>query len=447
MTTKMSGLLQYQKRQLLQFLPLLCRRGNAAVAKEVPNNVAAQNKKPKKARKFESPVEVSDSLCLEDIFTEDHVELRRNLRKIIEKDINPYCDEWEKAQMFPAHKILKILGDAGFLGVNKPVEYGGLGLDFSYNIAIAEELGSISAGGIPMAVGVTADMCTPALSRFGSHELRMQYLAPTIAGDYVGCLGVSEAAAGSDVASIKTQAKKKGDDYVINGSKMWTTNGMQADWICLLANTSEGPNMHQNKTLIVVPMDSPGITRFQIKDKLGMRCSDTAQLFFEDVVVPQSNRIGKEGFGFIYQMMQFQDERLFAAANALLPFEKAIQETAKYCFERKAFGRPLLDNQFIQYRLAELKAEVELLRSLTYRATGLYIKGQDVTTLATMAKLKTGRLARELPDACLQFWGGMGYTDLWIGRFMRDMRLVSIGGGADEVMLQILCKEMDTLPR
>ena len=141
MTTKMSGLLQYQKRQLLQFLPLLCRRGNAAVAKEVPNNVAAQNKKPKKARKFESPVEVSDSLCLEDIFTEDHVELRRNLRKIIEKDINPYCDEWEKAQMFPAHKILKILGDAGFLGVNKPVEYGGLGLDFSYNIAIAEELG------------------------------------------------------------------------------------------------------------------------------------------------------------------------------------------------------------------------------------------------------------------------------------------------------------------
>lgn len=395
-------------------------------------------------RKFEEPLDVPENLVNEAIFTEDHYNFRKSFKKLIDTEINPHCDQWEAEGQFPAHEVFKKLGDAGFLGVNKPTEFGGMGLDFSFNIAMAEELGGCSSGGVSMAVGVQSDMCTPALANFGSDELRHTFLAPSIAGDLVGCLGVSEPGAGSDVASLKTTAKKRGDDYVINGGKLWTTNGMQADWICLLANTSDG-DVHLNKSLICVPMNSPGITRQKIPNKLGMKSSDTAQLFFEDVVVPQSNRIGEEGMGFVYQMMQFQDERLWGAANALMGMERAIHETANYTHNRKVFGRSLLDNQVIHFRLAELKCEVEALRSLIYRGTGMYMEGHNVVTLATMAKLKAGRLCREVGDSCLQYWGGMGYTDIWIGRFMRDVRLLSIGGGADEVMLQILCKDMDTL--
>ncbi|KAG8548507.1 hypothetical protein GDO81_025170 [Engystomops pustulosus] len=200
------------------------------------------------------------------------------------------------------------------LGVNKPPEYGGMGLDFSYSIAIAEELGNINCGGIPMAIGVQSDMATPALTRFGSDELKRQFLAPTIAGDVVACLGVSESGAGSDVASIKTKAERKGDDYIINGSKMWITNGCQADWMCLLTNTSAGPS-HKNKSLICLPMKTPGVHVTKKIDKMGMKSSDTAQIFFEDVRVPSKYLIGEEGMGFIYQMLQFQEERMWGVAN------------------------------------------------------------------------------------------------------------------------------------
>ena len=250
----------------------------------------------------------------EHLFTNEHFEMRQSLKKLIDRDINPYVDEWEKQEIFPAHDLFKKLGAGGFFGAAWPTEYGGLGLDYSFNIAIAEELGSIACGGIPMAIGVQADMATPALATFGSDELRKIFLVPTIAGDMVACLGVSEAGAGSDVASVKTTAvpKRGSDDYVINGSKMWTTSGLQADWMCLLANTSEG-NPHHNKSLICLPMDSSGITKTKIS-KLGMASSDTAQIFFDNVVVPKKNLIGEENKGFAYQMVQFQRERLWAAA-------------------------------------------------------------------------------------------------------------------------------------
>ncbi len=199
-----------------------------------------------------------------------------------------------------------------FSAFNKPVEYGGQGLDYSYAMVMAEELGAIKCGGVPMAIGVHTDMATPALARFGSDEVRREFLAPSIAGDYVACLGVSEVGAGSDVASVKTTARKDGGDYVINGGKMWTTNGTQADWMCLLANTSDG-QAHKNKSLICVPMKTKGVEVARKLDKLGMRSSDTAQIFFDDVRVPQRNLIGEEGKGFIYQMLQFQEERLWAA--------------------------------------------------------------------------------------------------------------------------------------
>lgn len=378
--------------------------------------------------------------------TPEHEALRDSLIKFIDAEINPHVDAWEKAGIFPAHDLFKKLGQAGFLGINKPVEFGGQGLDYSYSLVMAEALGHIRCGGVPMAIGVQTDMATPALARFGSDELRHEFLTPTIAGDYVVCLGVSETGAGSDVASIRTTARKESGDYVINGGKMWTTNGTQADWMCLLANTGDGP-AHRNKSLLCLPMKTKGVTIARKLDKLGMHSSDTAQIFFDNVRIPERYRIGDEGMGFAYQMLQFQEERLWGAASALVPLDRMIAETIDYTRSRVAFGKPILDNQVVHFRLAELSTEVELLRSLIYRAAEEYLAGENVTQLASMAKLKAGRLVREACDACLQYWGGMGYmTETPISRAYRDMRLMSIGGGADEIMLGIICKIMGTLP-
>ncbi|MDP6257423.1 MAG: acyl-CoA dehydrogenase family protein [Alphaproteobacteria bacterium] len=380
------------------------------------------------------------------LFTEQHEELRNSVRRFVAAEINPYVDEWEEAGAFPAHELFKKMGKQGFLGINKAEEYGGMGLDYSYLIAFAEEIGTADHGSVPMAIGVQTDMATPALARFGSNELKQQFLAPTIAGDMVACIGVTEPGAGSDVASLKTAARRDGDDYVINGSKMFITNGAQADWICLLCNTSEGP-IHRNKSLICVPMDSLGVKVERTLNKMGMRASDTALIYFDDVRVPRRNLIGKEGEGFTYQMIQFQEERLWGATTLLRPMEKAIQDTIEYTRDRKIFGASVLDNQVVHFRMAELQTEIETLRSLIYRAAEQLVAGEDVTYFASMAKLKGGRLVREVSDGCLQYWGGMGY--MWeskVGRLFRDGRLLSIGGGADEVMLQILSKYMGTLP-
>jgi len=378
--------------------------------------------------------------------TAEHRQIADTVKRFVQKEINPFVAEWEAAQQFPSHQIFKKLGDLGLLGLKYPEEFGGAGLDFSYSMVMAEALGECNCGGIPMAIGVHTDMCTPALARFGSDELRREFLAPSIAGDVVGCLGVSEAGGGSDVAAVKTQARSEGGDYLINGSKMWITNGMKADWCCLLANTSDGP-AHKNKSLIVVPMDAPGITRQKIR-KMGMDSSDTAQLFFDNVRVPKRYLIGQEGMGFAFQMLQFQEERLYGAAGSLLSLDRLIDQTIDYTRQRKAFGKSILDNQVVHYRLAELRTEVEALRALTYRAVELYVSGKDVTRLASMAKLKCGRLAREVTDSCLQYWGGMGFTwDNPLSQAYRDSRLISIGGGADEVMLGIICKLEGTLPK
>ena len=379
-------------------------------------------------------------------FTAEHKQLAETVKRFCEQEINPHVKEWEAAEIFPAHEVFKKMGKLGLLGVKYDEAYGGMGLDFSYSMVVAEELGAIPCGGVPMAIGVQTDMCTPALHRFGSDQLKKEYLAPAIAGDMVGCIGVSEAGGGSDVAALKTSARHDGDDYVINGSKMWITNATQADWCCLLANTSEGP-VHSNKSLIIVPMDAKGITTQKIK-KIGMNSSDTAQIFFDNVRVPRRNLIGTEGTGFMMQMIQFQEERLYGAANSLKMLDKLIDLTIEYCKERHTFGTPLINNQVIHFRLAELRTEVELLRSLVYRAVDDYVGGADVTRMASMAKLKCGRLIREVADSCLQYWGGMGFTyDNPVSQAYRDGRLVSIGGGADEIMLGIICKFEGTLPK
>lgn len=382
-------------------------------------------------------------------FTHEHREIQKTLKRFIDEEINPHVDEWEAAEIFPAHEVFKKMGKLGLLGLCKPEEYGGQGLDYSYSLAMAETLGHVHCGGVPMAIGVQTDMCTPALARYGSEELKRNFLAPAIAGDMVGCIGVSEPAAGSDVSGIKSVARKDGDDYVITGQKMWITNSLQADWMCMLVNTGEGP-VHKNKSLVMVPMrDGPGgkltqgIEVAQKIRKIGMHSSDTGLIYFDEVRVPQRYRIGAEGQGFIYQMQQFQEERLWCAASTLESLNHCIQWTIDYAQERKLFGSTLADQQWVQFKLAELKTEVEALRALTYSACDLYVNGQDVLELASMAKLKAGRLNREVPDTCLQFWGGMGYTlENKVSRMYRDGRLASIGGGADEVMLGILSKLM-----
>lgn len=380
------------------------------------------------------------------LFTQEHNEIRRTVRNFVQNELNPYVDEWEKAGRFPIHEIFKKLGDLGLLGISKPEKYGGMGLDYSYNLVAAEELGACEAGGVALAIGVQTDMCTPALARFGSDELKAEFLAPAIRGELVGCIGVSEPGAGSDVAGLKTTARKDGDDYVISGTKMWITNAPSADFICLLANTSDD-KPHKNKSLIVVPMKTPGITVAPPLDKLGMRSSETAQVFFDEVRVPQRYRIGAEGMGFMMQMLQFQEERLWGAANVLKALDGCIQKTIDYCRERHTFGQPLIDNQAIHFRMAELQTEVEALRALVYQCAEEYINGKDVTMKASMAKLKAGRLGREVTDSCLQYWGGMGFMwDNPLSRAYRDVRLVSIGGGADEIMLGIICKLMNILP-
>jgi citronellyl-CoA dehydrogenase len=379
-------------------------------------------------------------------FTPEHEDMRRTLERFIDAEVNPHVDSWERAGTFPAHDIFGKLGKLGMLGVCKPVEYGGLGLDYSYGALMAETLGRVNCGGVPMAIGVQTDMATPALAEHGSDALRREFLAGAIAGDLVACLGVSEVGSGSDVASLKTTARKHGDDYIINGGKMWTTNGTQADFCVVLANTSEG-SAHRNKSLIIVPMAAKGVQVAAKIEKMGMHSSDTAQLYFDDVRVPQWHRIGEEGMGFIYQMEQFQIERLWGSLNGIGAMRYLLDATIDYTRQRQIFGKSLLDNQWVHFKLAELKAEIEALSALAWLGVEKVVAGQDATELATMAKLKAGRLMRQLTDTCVQFWGGMGFADSRISRGFRDGRLASIGGGADEVMLQILSKYMGIFPK
>lgn len=380
-------------------------------------------------------------------FTEEHEMFRQTVRSFVEKEINPYVDEWEEAGIFPAHDLFKKMGDLGFLGLNYPEEYGGANADYWYTVVLAEELARANCAGVPMGIVVHTDMCTPALAQHGSHELKKKYLEPSIRGDLVGAIAVTEPDAGSDVASIRTRAEKDGDDYIITGSKIFITNGTQADWLCLLARTSNEPG-YRGMSLIIVPTDSPGFSVGRKLRKLGNNSSDTGELFFDHVRVPQSNRIGPEGMGFILQMQQFQKERLIGSIMAHSSCERTVRDTIAYTSERKAFGRPLIENQWIHFKLAELLAEIEALKQLNYHCARMLMDGQDFTLQASMAKLKAGRLSREVNDTCLQFYGGMGYMEETpISRRFRDGRLLSIGGGADEVMLGIIAKYEGFLPK
>ncbi len=376
--------------------------------------------------------------------TDEQQAFRAMVRRFVEERVNPRVDEWEAAEMIPLHEIFAEMAALGMLGLEYEPEYGGQGADHVFTLILAEEFGRCDHGSLPMALGVQVDMATPSLARFGTPELKARYLAPAMRGEMVASIAVSEPDHGSDVAGIRTRAVRDGDEWVINGSKMWITNSLQADWLCLLARTSDDGGF-AGMSQIVVPTSAPGFSVSKKLDKLGMRASDTALLSFDDCRVPVSNTIGEIGKGFQQQMAQFVVERMWAAYSAVGGCERAIERTAAYLRERRVFGEPLLAKQYVQFKLAELNAEIDLLRTYNRSIAEAYQAGESTTRQATIAKLTAGRLARRVADECLQFHGGIGYVEeTWTARFFRDNRLTSIGGGADEVMLQVLAR-MDGL--
>jgi len=372
-------------------------------------------------------------------FNEDHNALRGMVKKFVDKEINPNMDEWEETTI-PLHDLFKKMGELGLLGIRYEPQHGGQGLDYWFETVFLEELGHIQGLGPPIAIAVQTHMATPAIHEMGSEYLKETYLKPAVAGEMVSAVGVTEPGAGSDVAGLKTTAKRDGDSYVINGSKTFITNGVQADFVTLLARTSDDQGYH-SFSLIVVPTDLKGFVVSKKLDKLGMRSSDTAELFFDDIRVPAENLIGEEGEGFIYQMKQFQHERFSGLPFTHVMARDIIDMTVDYIRQRTVSGRPLLKNQVLRHRLVDWLTEIECLKQLTYHVVRMKMEGLDAIREISMGKLLAGQMMRRIVDGCLQMFGGMGFmSESLISRYYRDARVLSIGGGADEVMSEIIGK-------
>ncbi len=373
-------------------------------------------------------------------FNPEHEQVRKAVRDFVNKRINPFVDEWEEKGIAPLHELFREMGELGFLGIRYDQKYGGEGLDYWYELVLMEECAHIHCGGVPMAIAVQTNMATPAIAEFGSEYLKETYLRAAIKGEMVGAIAVTEPDAGSDVAALKTFARKVGDAYVLNGSKTYITNGTQADFLTLLARTSDAPGYHCF-SLFVVPTNLPGFHVSRKLDKLGMRSSDTAELFFDDLRLPKENLIGVEGEGFIYQMQQFQHERFSALPMSYIAAEDIIRDTVAHLKSRMVFGKPLIKKQVLRHRLVEWLSELECLRQLTYHITRMKTAGQDATKEISMGKLLGGNLLSKVADGCLQMYGGLGFmNEMRISRAFRDARLISIGGGASEVMSDIIAK-------
>jgi citronellyl-CoA dehydrogenase len=373
-------------------------------------------------------------------FTKEHDRVRRAVSDFVKKEINPNVDQWEEDGIAPLKDIFKKMGDLGFLGIRYDSAYGGQGLDYWYDTVFLEELGHIKALGLSVAITVQTHMATPAIYEFGSEYLKEAYLKPAIAGDMVGAIAVTEPGAGSDVGAIQTTANKDGGEYVINGTKMYITNGTQADFLTLLARTSEGPGYH-SFSLFVVPTDLPGFTVSRKLDKLGIRISDTAELFFDNVRIPAANLIGRENEGFIYQMMQFQHERFSLLPFACTAARDIIDMALEHIRQRVVFGKPLISRQVLRHRLVDWLTEIECLQQLIYHIVRMKEAGRDATREISMGKLIASQVLMKVADGCLQMYGGLGFmNEMLISRYYRDARGLAIGGGADEVMREVIAK-------
>lgn len=377
---------------------------------------------------------------LQTFFTQDHEIFRRSFREFVEKELAPHADAWERAEEFP-REVFQRMGKLGYLGLSYPEDVGGAGGDYWYNVVFAEELVRSGSAGLNMSLLVQTDMATPVIQAIGTREQKEEFLMPAIRGEKIAALGISEPNCGSDVASIRTTARRVGGDYVINGAKTFITNGTRADFVTLAVRT--GGEGHGGISLILFPTDTKGFKVARKLKKIGNHASDTAELSFEDCRVPARYLLGEENQGFYYIMMNFQGERLIAAVGAVAGAQLAIEEALAYGRDRQAFGRPLLKFQVWRHEFTQLLTEVEAGRWLTYRACDLFNRKQDAVKEITMAKLFCGELACKVMDRCLQFHGGYGYVEEFpISRRWRDIRLITIGGGTSEIMREILSKRL-----
>ena len=373
-----------------------------------------------------------------DIFGPDHQALRTTVRKFAES-LAPHAEAWDEAGIFP-REVFKQAGDLGLLGIRVAPEYGGSGLDWWYTATYVEELVRTRSAGLNMALMVQSDMATPIIHEIGSEELKREFLAPAVAGDKIAALGVSEPGGGSDVAAIRTTARRDGDDYVINGQKLWITNGTRADFITLAVRTGE--DGYGGVSLLVFPTDVPGFHVGRSIKKIGNKCSDTAEIFFEDCRVPRRYLLGEENQGFLHIMTNFQGERLVAALGCVAGMQLAVEEAIAYGNDRTAFGRPVAKFQVWRHKLVEHLTAIEAARRLSYFAVDKVMQDSaGATREITMAKLFAGDLAQQVMYDCLQLHGGFGYTTEYpIGRAWTDTRLITIGAGTSEVMKEILVK-------
>jgi len=375
----------------------------------------------------------------EPFFTEEHDMFRAMVRQFVESELAPHAEEWEEAEIFPREVFLEA-GEQGLLGLNYPEEYGGADLDYWYTVVLCEELVRSRCAGLNMALMVQSDMATPIIADLGTPEQKAEFLAPAIRGERIAALGVSEPGAGSDVVGIRTTARKDGDDYVIDGSKTFITNGTRADFVTLIVKTDPDAG-HGGVSVVLLPTDVKGFSVGRKLKKLGNKASDTAELFFEGCRIPRRYLLGEEGQGFYYLMHNFQGERLVAALLATAGARLLIEDAIRYGEGRQAFGRPITKFQVWRHEFAQLLSEVEAARRLAYFATDLFDRDVPCVKEISMAKLVCGELANRVADRCLQFHGGWGYMDEYVvSRAWRDMRLITIGGGTSEVMREIIAK-------
>ena len=376
-----------------------------------------------------------------DLFsTPEHESFRRTARQFAEQELRPRAREFDAMGRFDK-SLYKRMGELDFLGLRYDPRWGGAGLDWTFTAVLFEELARCDNAGVTMGISVQTDMATPSLHKFGTDELRQQYLVPAIRGEMVAAIAVTEPGAGSDVAGIKTRAVRDGNDWVINGSKIYITNAATADWLCLLAVTDPKAG-YGGFSQIIVPTDTPGF-RYELLDKIGNWGSDTGQLYFEDVRVPVANTIGEVGRGFQQQMAQFQDERLIACVSTISGALQNWEATRKWAEERVLFGKPLAKMQVTQFKFVELLTQITAARELYLACIRQILAGEDATKLISMAKLFCGRTSRLVADECIQMFGGYGYMkECSAGRAFVDSRLVSIGGGSDETMIHYLAKQL-----
>lgn len=371
-------------------------------------------------------------------FTEEHELFRKSYQEFLQKEVVPHIEKWEKTGTIERF-IWKKFGDMGYFGLNYPEKYGGMGLDLFYMVIFLEELQKINSGGFAAAMWVHAYLAMTHVNHEGNEEIKQKYLPASISGDKMGCLCISEPFGGSDVAGMKTTAIKQGDNYVINGSKTFITNGMYSDYLVVAAKTN--PELgSKGMSIFIMDRETPGISATKL-DKLGWRASDTAEIAFDNVVIPDTNLMGEENMGFSYIMQHFALERLIMGINAHARAEFAIDYALDYMAERKAFGKTINQFQALRHKVADHASQVEMCKVFNYNVTARLHNGEYVVKEATMAKLLSTKIADEVIYDCLQFLGGYGYMEEYpLARLLRDSRLGPIGGGTSEILREILAK-------